>query len=287
MESREMGLVVAQQLTGVDDLHYGYWNEGVKPTVTGVIAAQKRYTGQLVDTIRQYSGEPSSTRILDVGCGTGVILKELLDQGYAVDGVIPAAYLKKQVDARIEQYTGDYQPRIYECNFEDFPLSECANQYDIVLYSESYQYISMAAGFPLMKKLLKPDGKVVICDFFKTEHAGDGGPGDGSFGGGFSLTEFYDQVDNHGYRILLDNDITRNISPTIAVVDEMLMQRMYPAIQTINSFMETRHPYWTRLITWLLRKRLAKIKFKYFSGYRSQAVFERYKTYHRIVLEMV
>jgi hypothetical protein len=65
-----MGLVVAQQLTGIDDLHYGYWEEGTIPSATGIIAAQKRYTEQLVDTIRRYSDDPSATRILDVGCGT-------------------------------------------------------------------------------------------------------------------------------------------------------------------------------------------------------------------------
>lgn len=282
-----MGLVVAQQLTGIDDLHYGYWEPGATPSATGIIAAQKRYTEQLVDTIRNYSGDPSDTRILDVGCGTGVILKELLEMSFQVDGVIPADYLRRQVDARLADSESSYTPKIYQCNFEDFPAEDCDNQYDIILYSESYQYISMSAGFPLMRKLLKPGGKVVICDFFKTENEGDGKPGDRSFGGGFALSEFYEQVSKHDYRILLDNDITRNISPTIAVVDEMLMLRIYPAIQTLHAFMEARHGFWTHLLTWLLRKRIAKLKFKYFSGYRSQEVFERYKTYRRIVLEPV
>jgi len=33
----------------------------------------------------------------------------------------------------------------------------------------------MEASFELLQKILKPGGKVVICDFFKTEHHGDGG----------------------------------------------------------------------------------------------------------------
>lgn len=165
MDSRELGLVAGQQLTGMEDLHYGLWQAGETPSILGAKAAQERYTQLILDTIVQHGGEPADTKILDVGCGTGVILKRLLGLGYQVDGVIPAAYLKKQVDQRIADLSGAYQPKIYECNFEDFPEVDRNNQYDIVLFSESYQYIPMKASFLLIKHLLKSDGKVVVCDF--------------------------------------------------------------------------------------------------------------------------
>lgn len=284
MDSRELGLVAGQQLTGMDDLHYGLWEEGEEPSVLGAKEAQNRYTRLILDSIAEYGGEPSATKILDVGCGTGVILKKLLQSGYSVDGVIPAAYLKKQVDERIANLNGTYQAKIYECNFEDFPQSVRNNQYDIILFSESYQYIPMIASFPLMKHLLKSDGKVVVCDFFKTEHDGDGGPGDKSFGGGHALDQFYHDIDQYGYTILHDDDITRRISPTIAMVDEILMQRIYPTLQTVAAFLDERHPFGFGLFKRLFRKKMAKLKFKYFTGHRSQAVFERYKSYHHVVL---
>ena len=48
----------------------------------------------------------------------------------------------------------------------------------------------MRTGFSVMKNILKSDGKAIVCDFFKTEHDGDGGPGDKSFGGGHALDQF-------------------------------------------------------------------------------------------------
>ncbi|MFV1996465.1 MAG: class I SAM-dependent methyltransferase [Acidiferrobacterales bacterium] len=284
MDSREFGLVAGQQLTGMEDLHYGLWEEGEIPSILGAKEAQNRYTKMILGTIEQYGGEPATTKILDVGCGTGVILKELLRKGYQVDGVIPAAYLKKQVDQRIAELDSTYQPAIYECNFQDFPQSDRNNQYDIVLFSESYQYIPMGASFALIKKLLKSDGKVIICDFFKSEHDGDGGPGDKSFGGGHALDQFYRDIESYGYTIVHDDDITKRISPTIAMVDEILMQRIYPTLQTLSAYLEGRHRFGFGIFKRLFRKKMAKLKFKYFSGHRSQAVFERYKSYHHVVL---
>ena len=144
----------------------------------------------------------------------------------------------------------------------------------------------MSNSFTLMKHLLKPDGKVVVCDFFKTEHDGDSGPGDQSFGGGHSLKNFYDDIGNYGYKILHDNDITKRISPTIAMVDEVLMQRIYPALQTLSTYLEGRHRFGFGIFKRLFRKKMDKLKFKYFSGHRSQAVFERYKSYHHVVLAL-
>jgi len=123
VDSRELGLVAGQQLTGMDDLHYGLWEEGETPSILGAKEAQERYTQLILDTIAQHGGEPADTRVLDVGCGTGVILKRLLQLGYRVDGVIPAAYLKKQVDQRIAELDVSWQPTIYECNLEDFPTA--------------------------------------------------------------------------------------------------------------------------------------------------------------------
>jgi len=84
-------------------------------------------------------------------------------------------------------------------------------------------------------------------------------------------------------------DITRQVSPNIRLLDETLMHRLLPAGQTLNRFLSTNYATSWRVIRalfrTLFRKKLEKQKCKYFSGLRTQAVFERYKTYRLLVLK--
>ena len=282
MESKELGLVIPQQLLGIQDLHYGFWDKNQKPAIKDFVNAQKRYTDVIMAAITDSVAGPSS-RILDVGCGTGVMIAELLKLGYQVDGVIPSAFFKEKIEQSLKELGDNNRSVIYNCMFEDFPVSERLNQYDLIYFSESFQYISMIKGIPLLKSLLTSQGKVVICDFFKTIHHGDGGPGDKSMGGGHRLHEFYDLIKGN-FTILRDEDITENVSPNLELLNDILMNRVGPTINYIDRFLAGRYPGFYRIMKFFFRKRLKKLKYKYFSGYRSKETFERYKTYHLMVL---
>ena len=75
-------------------------------------------------------------------------------------------------------------------------------------------------AFGRLARLLKPGGVVVICDFFRTEHDGDGGPGDKSFGGGHDLQEFYELVKSVPFEIETDRDITPLLEETADAIAE-------------------------------------------------------------------
>jgi SAM-dependent methyltransferase len=223
--------------------------------------------------------------VLDVGCGTGHLISQMLDRGYLADGVIPAKDLGALVRRRIGARTG-YQPHIFECRFEDFPVAEHRGRYDVVLFSESFQYIKPTDSLPLVQQLLKPGGMLLICDFFKTAAHGDGGPGDKSFGGGHPHQEYLGTMSRFPFRLVRDDDITRRVSPNLKLLNDWLMNRAKPASQTIDTFLRSNYPVSTRLLKWVLRKRLRKLQYKYFSGHRSQETFEKYKTYHLMVYRL-
>ena len=47
MDSKEFGLVAAQQLFKVEDLHYGYWDKSEDATLSNWITAQEKHTNFL------------------------------------------------------------------------------------------------------------------------------------------------------------------------------------------------------------------------------------------------
>ncbi|MGB5177513.1 MAG: class I SAM-dependent methyltransferase [Gammaproteobacteria bacterium] len=285
MSSRELGLVLAQQILAVEDLHYGLWDPDLELSLGNVALAQQRYTDRVLQQVDALLADCPAPRILDVGCGTGHMLQLLLERGYAVDAVNPSAELNRQVRARLAAME-PADCTLFASDFESLPLSTCQHRYDLLVFSESFQYIPLAEIFAKSPLLLKPGGQLLISDFFKTPAHGDGAAGDHSFSGGHLLGLFYDGVSASPFSLRQDEDLTPRISPNIALLDEWLMQRLLPASRSIDRFLHDRYPRLTPLIKWLARHKLERLHYKYFSGYRSQAVFEKYKSYRLLVLQL-
>jgi len=285
MTSRELGLVLAQQLLGVEDLHYGLWDPDLELSLGNLALAQQRYTDMLLEQLESLLSDRPAPRILDVGCGTGHLFQLLIERGYHVDAVNPSAHLNKLVRERLAAlpHNGSI---LYETGFESLPCRQCQHQYDLLLFSESFQYIPLPDIFALAPKLLRNGGRLVICDFFKTDAHCDGGAGDRSFSGGHLLAEFYRYVGQSPFRISHDEDLTARVSPNIALLDEWLTRRLVPALSSVDEYLLGAWPRLTRILKWLGRHKLARARYKYLSGHRSQAVFEKYKSYRLLVLDL-
>ncbi len=283
MGSRELGLVLTQQILGVDDLHYGLWDDDLELKLTNLGIAQQRYTDNMIATMP--APKPGPVKVLDIGCGTGHVLGQLLARGYHADGLVPAASLAKLVRKQ-QALHPEKQSRLFECKFEDLPVEELAHSYDVCLFSESFQYMSMEISFDLLQKILKPGGILVIFDFFKTEHHGDGGSGDGSFGGGHPMAEFYRKIKESKFELVRDDDITKRVSPNLQLVNDLLHNTIKPVGLTLNKYLSDNYPKIFWLVKKLLRKKLDRINYKYFEGHRSKETFERYKTYHLMVCKL-
>ncbi len=282
MHSRELGLVLTQQILGVDDLHYGLWDADLELKLSNMGIAQQRYTDFLFAALP--APQPGPVKILDIGCGTGHMLAQLLTHGYQADGLVPSASLAKLV-AKQQAKHKDKESRLFQCRFEDLPVEELAHTYDVALFSESFQYIQMDSVFNLLQKILKPGGKIVICDFFKS-NLKDIDPGDGSFGGGHTLSDFYLKIQESTFELLRDEDITARVSPNLELCNTILQDSVKPVILTLKKYLSDNYPkiYW--VIHRLLRKKIDRINFKYFDGHRNKQTFERCKKYHLIVCKL-
>ena len=269
------GLIFGKYFFETEDLHFGFWTDDIEVNKNNFAKAQENYSNFIISHIPE-----NAKTILDVGCGAGGLASKLLNMRFSVDCVSPDPLLTE----RALEILGD-RSTIFRCLFEEM---ESDKLYDTLIFSESFQYIKLSAALLQSLKFLKQGGHLLICDFFKTEAHGDGQKGDRSFGGGHRMTKFYAEIQDTPFVIQRDDDITSLVSPNIQLVNDLLMNKIYPASVTLDSYVKDNYSviyFFKKLAFRIFRKKLKKIKYKYFSGYRSKKVFERYKTYRLIVLQ--
>ncbi|MHA7834609.1 MAG: class I SAM-dependent methyltransferase [Algiphilus sp.] len=262
----ELGLLALRYFAGTDALHYGLWDEDLPPCLGNIAEAQRRYTEFLLTHI-----PAEATSILDVGCGAGVVAQQLIERGHNVTCVSPSSVLA----ARTRERLGD-AVEVHECRFEEL---ETPAQFDVVLFSESFQYIPMDIALPNARALLRPGGSIVICDFFKTEAAGKG-----PMGGGHRYTRFAPAVRDAGLETAVEMDITARVAPTMAVYDQLRAELVGPSTAIIGQYAGAHYPRMSRLAAWFMRRRLERFQRKYLSGERNPEAFSHWKSYRLIVL---
>ena len=131
----DIGLVLLKFFLKTDHLHYGLFSDGLEGDIANLKQAQENYTELLAGHI-----EDGVKTILDVGCGSGKTARTLLDRGYTVDCVAPGRILPK----RVRELLGD-ESEIFTCRFQDL---ETDKRYDLILFSESFQYLPMNESVP-------------------------------------------------------------------------------------------------------------------------------------------
>ena len=274
VDSKEVGLVAGLNLfhffLGTRDLHYGLWQDDLEVCIQNLPAAQQRYSDFLIGHIPD-----GVSRILDVGCGAGGLASELRQRGYSVEGVSPSPLL---TEAALRQVGADF--KIHQGRFEDLRFDE-NDKFDLVLFSESFQYITLDSVLELARRRLHPGGYILICDFFKT-----GAPGRSVIGGGHPIGKFMAALENSGLEVIADEDITRETAPNLDIVAHMGRELLYPTFELIGYAFDSNHPWLSKLVRWKYSKKLRKIHRKYLSGERNGENFARHKVYRLFLLRV-
>jgi SAM-dependent methyltransferase len=269
--SREIGLeigsICGNYFLKLDHLHYGYWTEGLEVNITNVHIAQKNYANFLISHIPK-----SAKRILDVGCGTGQIAKKLIDMGYHVDCVSPSHFFAEQARKLL-----GHSSHIYECTYEQLQL-RTGYLYDVILFSESFQYIDIEEGLRKTVSFLKPDGYMLICDFFKNNT-----PCKSTISGGHPLDMFHNIVSGYPLRLIKDLDITEETAPTMDVLNDTFKKAVHPTVILTQQILANRYPFASKFIKWVYRKKINKINRKYFNGEKTGEKFKKLKSYRLLL----
>ena len=266
----EIGAICGKHFLKLEHLHYGYWTDDLEVDIFNLHIAQENYVNFLISHI------PEGTQtILDVGCGMGQISRKLLDQGYKVDCVSPSAYL-----AECARELLDDETTIFECFYEQL---ETDKRYDVVLFSESFQYIPPKEAVDKTLSVLNPGGHMLICDIFQTEAEGRC-----AVSGGHRLKNFNEVMDaEDSLELITDINITDNTAPNIDIECGLFKDVGLPVMDLAIKFLDSRHRLISKFIQWKFKKKINRIHKKYLSGDRNGENFKKFKSYRLFLYQKI
>ncbi|MCK4886465.1 MAG: class I SAM-dependent methyltransferase [Planctomycetes bacterium] len=271
--SREVGLeigsICGQYFLGLDHLHYGYWTQDLEVKIANVAKAQDNYVKFLLSHI------PDGVKtILDVGCGSGHTSKELLGLGYKVDCVSPSHFLAEKT----KKLVGD-SVEMFECFYEDL---EADKKYDLVLFSESFQYMKIDQALQKTCDLLNPNGHMLICDIFKKDV-----PNVYKISGGHSISKFEGFLSQFPFELLEEVDITNHTSPNIDLISDMTEKVIQPVMVLGEKFLNSRAPFTSKCVRWIFRRKIARMEKKYSSNTKTGENFKKCKIYKLMLFRKI
>lgn len=183
-------------------LHYGYWEKTPTSnddlTLANLRIAQAAYIKHLASFI------PTGVkRILDIGCGIGGNSIYLMDKGFAIEGLAPD---RLQQEKYLQNTQG--KSHFHLGRFEDFKSS---SRYDLLLLSESTQYIDAKDIAQGAAKLLNPDGYVLLSDMMRL----DADYQAGIYSNCRLLSELNRAMLDAGFELVRSEDISDKVRPSL------------------------------------------------------------------------
>lgn len=262
------GIILFRFFLNTDHLHFGYWPEDLPVNISNLKEAQDNYCDVLISSI------PGSARsILDVGCGTGAISRQLIEKGYEVESVSPSPFLTSQAAVNL-----DGVGHIHESTFEDLELDR---KFDIILFAESLQYIELKGLFDKCRNILNEGGHILVYDFFKRSDAAP----EIRIGGGHRLENFYTSLEEGGFMAFQDTDLTPQMAPTMDVAADMINNLAKPLWDLILYGLESNYPRLKRFVFWRYRKKIEKIDRMYFADLLTAENFSAVKSYRLVLIQ--
>ena len=261
----DVGLLIGKFFMDTEELHYGYWPDEKRATAQNFSQAQDRHSQLIIDNIPD-----NVKRILDVGSGSGSLAKKLIKLGYQVDCVIPSEFLAEKVKVKLSDSSN-----VYINKFEDLDIS---HHYDLVLFSESFQYVELNDSIKKIISVLNKNGHLLICDVFHKNVEGIS-----PMRGGHRLDLFDDEISNSTLVKEKDIDITKETAPTWDFLNQLLNEVAIPISDMSNNYLEYKYPRLTKLIKWKYQRKLNKIKKVWLSGELTGESFIKFKSYRLFI----
>jgi MPBQ/MSBQ methyltransferase len=250
-------------MTNSDYLHYGYWEplpcNGEELTITKFRVAQEAYAEKLFSLI------PKETNtILDVGCGIGGNARYLTQRGFKIEGLAPDVI---QEERFIKNTNG--QVPFYLTRFEDFQKTKC---YDLILFSESSQYVAVEDLAQGAANLVSNGGYLLIADMMRI----DAQYQEGIFSNCHVVSELQSSLQKAGFNLVKSYDISKSIAPTIDLCIDNFRTFGLTTVKYISDLVAIAVPPLHTLGRWAFKRWLDK---PIAEGLAARAIFEKHLCY--------
>lgn len=251
------------QLTGSSYLHYGYWEplpvSTEERSLFRLQIAQEAYSKKLLSFL-----PPNIESLLDVGCGIGGNAVFLLDQGLKVDGLAPDPF---QQEKFLEKTQG--RAKFYLSKFEDF---QTPYPYDVVMLSESSQYMASEDIAKSAAAALKPNGYLLLADMLRT----DANYTEGIFSNCHIVEELSDALSHAGFQLIKREDISQPVAPTLDLAVEHFRQFGLSTGEYIANVIKIAVPPLYTLLNWAYKRWLEKTIIE---GLNASKIFDKHLCY--------
>jgi SAM-dependent methyltransferase len=241
----DLELALYGAVFGNNFLHYGYFaHPPADPeaiSLAQVKQAMDDYASLLVDRVR--AGE----RVLDIGCGMGGLLSRLDAAGARPTGLTP-----NRAHAAHIRASWPHIP-LLEGTLESFDPAVRSERFDVIVNSESFQYIALDAGIERVKDFLAPGGRWLVIDYFRLR-------ADTRNKSGHLLTDFEGAIARHGLRIAERVDVTDNVVPSLAYARVLAERFALPVAHFFSEKFFLRRPLLGYLLQPTVRDKLTAVR---------------------------
>ena len=122
--------------------------------------ARPRYPAELFIDLEVLAGLGPSSRVLEVGTGTGIATLPLAERGYRVVAVELGGALAAVAEAKLAPFA---DVELVRSAFEDWPLP--AEPFDLVVSATAWHWIDPAVGYAKAAQALRPGGSLAIVRY--------------------------------------------------------------------------------------------------------------------------
>jgi SAM-dependent methyltransferase len=119
--------------------------------------ARPDYPDHVYDVLRDRCGLGPTSRVLEIGAGSGQATKRLLEAGGHVVALEPSEALAEQLSARLKVAPG---LEVVISTFEDADLAP--SSFDLVVAATAFHWLDAEAALPKVATILRPGGWVAL-----------------------------------------------------------------------------------------------------------------------------